>query len=310
MNQSEPQGDAPVQLKKACICCYGDTIEPETEMLFDKIKADGWAIFRRPGGANIDISRSIAVCEALSHGANRILMVDSDMVIQPEQIRVLEKAMDEHNYTVVSALASRRGCKTPATSAYSRPVDYVGDIVPVNTGLGAACLMVDVQVFADMERVHRIQLVASQGTRFLPFFEKVKFWFNKKNEFGGIVNPDSANDEILEADDDWTQYWASEDQSFTIRAKLAGHPAYVHTGVQIGHKVKEVQWPDWRLQCPGHTGKKRLVVPVGGRPKGNQLQQQSDPQSQEKFGEGWSADVDKQILKDYQTIVKEQSSSQ
>jgi len=251
--------------KRVAICVYKDHIEPETEFLLDRLVQKKWTVLRREGSANIDTSRSMFAGEALSLGAEWILWIDSDMVILPEQVEELERIAygSGGKVTVLSALASRRGGDTPANSIFDPSPRYVGDVVNVTTGCGAACLLTHRSVYDDLIAAFRMHEVLSMNHVFYPWFEKIKFWFHAgeyiclEEEIDGPERPPHAK-----------LFWASEDQSFAIRAKLCGHPVWVHTGVQIGHKVKEVQWPDWRKADLKYNPRKGelLKIPYGPKP--------------------------------------------
>ena len=161
-------------------------------------------------GPMIDKARNDICREFLKHEDNPdwLLMVDTDMVWQPQDLRRLFEAADENERPIIGGLcfAGAAGDMWPVMLVF----DAEGNIrlvkqYPVNApckvdATGAAFLLIHRGVLEKMQANIGMEHPA-------PWFA---FSYHGKIPYG-------------------------EDVTFCLRAQSIGYPIYVHTGVKIGH---------------------------------------------------------------------------
>lgn len=158
--------------------------------------------------------------------AEWLLMLDTDMVFEPDLLDHLISVADRDDRPIVSALAFGGGYGETIFPTMYR-MGYAGlkvmetfppdELVAVD-GTGAACLL-----------LHRDALV-KVGQAYAPPYP----WF---------VEAESNGMEI------------GEDLAFCIRARRCGLPIYVHTGIQVGHvKPKVLTIADWHGTNESNAG--------------------------------------------------------
>jgi GT2 family glycosyltransferase len=186
---------------------------------------NGGALIAVSSGAVIARTRNKIVREFLTHDADWLLTIDTDMTFEPTLVEDLIDAAHPTERPIVGALCfaymadnARKLWPTlyawiPGSERLRRLTQYPADtLIPV-AATGAACLLVHRSVFVEM---------AKRWPPPRPWFDETPFY--EKGEDG---EPDlSTGDEY------------SEDLTFSLRAQAAGFPVHVHTGIRCGH-VKE-----------------------------------------------------------------------
>jgi GT2 family glycosyltransferase len=166
-------------------------------------------------GPLVALARNNLVANFLNRNREEWLWcVDTDIVFAPNTIDQLMKAADPVERPVVSALyyTIMNGAKTatiyqdsPETEGtFDHPKDFPADELIEVGGTGAGCLLIHRSVLRQI-------YMDAQGD---------KCWFREM---------------VLNGRD------IGEDLSFSIRAREAGYPVHIHTGIQVGH-VKPVMW--------------------------------------------------------------------
>ncbi len=189
------------------------------------------------GGAHLPVTSSAVIARARNRmvktfldldGIDWFLMIDTDMVFQPDLVdRLVEAAHPEKRPIVgglcFSYMVDRQDRKfwptlfalIPGTERLRRLTKYPQNaLIPV-AATGAACLL-----------IHRSVLVAMRE-KFpppRPWFDETKFY-----DF------DEEGKPIWESGDE-----ISEDITFCLRAASLGFPVHVHTGIKLGH-VKDFE---------------------------------------------------------------------
>ncbi len=187
----------------------------------------------KKSGPRIAVGRNSLVEHFLATGADWLVMLDTDMSFGPDAIDRLLQAAHPQDRPIVGGLAIAGGrdgwfpTLTVVTQegVISRITDYPPDqLVPVDA-TGAACLVIHRTVFEKLAQEHAAPWQ----------------WF-------------------MEAS--YGEQAVGEDFTFGLRARAAGFPVYVHTGIPFGH-CKEVtvtvDW--WRNWIETH----RVVVTGTGR---------------------------------------------
>jgi hypothetical protein len=164
-------------------------------------------------GPRIAAARNDVVRHFLKFNAQWLLMIDSDMVFNPEQVDKIMEVADAEERPLLGGLCfggGRSGIMFPTIyrlrvpGPNETPVEVVKDyppdtLVPCDA-TGAAFLL-----------MHRSLLIKMHET----WGETNSPWFIEGSEYKGMA--------------------FGEDWAFCMRAKHLGYQLYVHTGVKIGH---------------------------------------------------------------------------
>lgn len=172
-------------------------------------------------GANLSTARNLVVERFLESSSTHLWFVDSDMTFAPDTVDRLLEA----DAPIVSALCfgqryHQKGGLSFFTvmfrrepDGFVRVEDYPPDEVIAVDAVGAGCILIHRDVFEDPN-------VRDPGL--LPWYAEI------------------ADTEIV----------YGEDVTFCLRARKAGWPVKVHTGVQAGHikthEVTEDTYRAWR----------------------------------------------------------------
>ncbi len=217
-------------MKLAIGVVHGDDIDgwfytSVTDLLTARIGTLGpellplWDVINVRSGPALQVGRGLLVETFLTRSdADVLLMLDSDMVFMPQtiyQMWQLYLRLPEHNgpsAKILGGLAFLAYAATERQPGFIQPnlwdeeddqlvalTDYPRDTLVEVAATGAACLMVHREVFE--------KIAAEQGARGL--------WFNHHHY------PDGRP--------------LGEDLSFCRRARKAGYPIIVHTGLRFGH---------------------------------------------------------------------------
>lgn len=179
---------------------------------------DGGVIHIR-SGPRVAAARNAIVRTFLTErpNANWLLMLDSDMVFEPDLVDRLLNVSQDNDVKIVGGLCFGGGYTNEIfPTMYMMEGENIGPIADIPEdklvrvdGTGAACLL-----------VHRSVYDAMIGK-----FEDPHQWF---------------------AETIWHGKEIGEDLSFCLRAKLCGFDTYVHTGIQVGHaRTKVLGINDW-----------------------------------------------------------------
>jgi GT2 family glycosyltransferase len=169
-------------------------------------------------GPRIAAARNDVVRHFLKFSAEWLLMIDSDMAWNPEQIDKLMDVADAKERPLLGGLCfggGRSGIMFPTIYRLRQPgpnetpvqvvKDYPPDSLVACDATGAAFLL-----------MHRSLLLKMQET----WGETNSPWFIEGSEYKGMA--------------------FGEDWAFCMRAKALGYQLYVHTGVKIGHTKAQV----------------------------------------------------------------------
>lgn len=182
----------------------------------------GWGTVR--SSANVTSARNQLVRWFLDTPADWLLMVDTDMVWQPDDVERLLAHAHPDSAPVVGGLCFAKELESGRIWPTLFEAEDAGGYAqlfrfhswPPNTlfrvdGTGAAFLLVHRRVF---------ETVAANG------FSAAYPWFQETENPAGRL---------------------SEDLTFCLRAGSCGFPIYVHTGVQVGHIKPHVVTADTYL---------------------------------------------------------------
>ncbi len=144
-----------------------------------------------------------------------LLMLDSDMVFDPTLAEDLVAAADAQDGPIVGGLCfagGRSGQVRPTLGVMTATEppefeiiwNYPSDALVGVDWTGAACVLIHRSVLEDL------------GLRYA---DRAHVWFAETEAFGK----------------DW-----GEDVTFCLRARQAGYPVHVHTGIKVGHMKMQV----------------------------------------------------------------------
>jgi hypothetical protein len=180
------------------------------------------SVIRSQSSANISNSRNFIVEEFLSSSAQKLMMIDSDMVFKPDLVHRLAEDVDGET-PIVGGLTWRvsKVDGKVSTTMYllddndqlMQPAEWPEDALVQVWATGAAVLM-----------VHRSAFEKVKKAEFSPAFP----YFQESTWKGDPV---------------------SEDVTFCVRAQMVHCPVLVDTGVEVGHvKERILSIKDWRFQ--------------------------------------------------------------
>lgn len=174
-------------------------------------------------GSQLVAARNKVARTFLASPAEWLWMIDDDMTFAPDIVERLVAAAHPKRRPIVGGLCfsvSRDGIVAPTLYRLdeksgvldrARHLPDTPELVPVDA-TGAACLLVHRRVFEKLDD-------ASPSP-----------WFDEMDLCGDRLG---------------------EDLTFCLRARLAGFPIYVHTGIEAGHvKPHSFGSADWRAQQP------------------------------------------------------------
>lgn len=176
------------------------------ESLIDLYKPQGTAVCFKPNSLIYD-SRNLLSLMAIENHFDRVLWLDSDMIVPMDTLTKLSADMDEHGYDMVTGVYYKRAIPTepvlsrtlqPPTLENGKPVRHIDTYDPYPAGTlfpvaacGFGCVMTSVSLLK--------QVWEKYQNAFLPF------------------------------------PWAGEDYSFCYRVNLLGKQIYCDPSVQCGH---------------------------------------------------------------------------
>lgn len=206
---------------------------------------EGGGLVSIDAGCNLSAPRNEMVRKFLKHGADWLMMIDADMVFQPDLVEALLEHADPEKAPIVGGLCfgfDDVGQVQPTLFGFHPNSDPMNPQVvryhewPPNAMMqvaatGGAALLVHRTVF---ERMRDFEHPARPGKR---GFNDAFPWFQELEQDGRPV---------------------SEDIAFCWRAGLLGIPVHVNTAVQLGHIKKRVLTMDAYLAgrgylSPAHT---------------------------------------------------------
>ena len=163
-------------------------------------------------GPNLSRWRNEVIFQFLGYEAPWLLMVDSDMVFAPDTLDRLVDAAEAYERPIMGALCFSEGddggdpystmyelVDTADGPAFTRYAQWPEDQVVEVTATGTGCLLIHKRVFG--------AIVAHRHDKAAPWFRE------------SVIG----------------QRLMGEDLTFCLRARAAGIPVYVDTGVQVGH---------------------------------------------------------------------------
>jgi hypothetical protein len=177
---------------------------------------------RIQSSANITSARNMAVAQFLDSSAEKLMLIDSDMVFRPDMVSKLSESCSGE-VPIVGGLTWRvsKVDNKVSTTMYLmdenqqliQPESWPDDALVQVWATGAACLM-----------IHRTAAEKIKKAAFSDAFP----WFQESS---------------------WKGEPMSEDVTFCIRAQMALMPIYVDTGVEVGHmKERMLTINDWKVQ--------------------------------------------------------------
>lgn len=194
-------------------------------------------LFCRPGGGTIMVTSGPRVAETRSkivdtflhadhfQTAGWLLMVDSDMVFRPDDVRVLIDHADRLERPIIGGL-----CFAGITPESMYPTVY-------SLGRDENSGQFDVDKVMDYPK-NALVKVAATGAAFLLVHKQVFMRMGRPHPEGFGTMPDGTPNVypwFAEGHVDKHGRPFGEDISFCIRAGALGIPVHVHTGAQIGH---------------------------------------------------------------------------
>jgi hypothetical protein len=162
---------------------------------------------RIQSSANISNARNLIMEHFLDSKADKLMLIDSDMVFNPDLVHKLTEDVDNET-PVVGALTWRLSKKGNVLSTMMlmdedekliHPESWPEDALVQVWSTGAACLM-----------IHRAVVEKVKAAAFSPAFP----WFQETS---------------------WKGEPVGEDVTFCIRAQMCMVPIYVDTGIEVGH---------------------------------------------------------------------------
>lgn len=204
-----------------------------------RLQHDNWW-FNQRSGVNVSRSRNTLVAQFLAMrdpAPEWLLMVDADMEFDAGALESLLAATQSPDQLVVGGLCLAFGAdpNKPGETAVMSTVFDPGDEIP-----GIAIRPFQVLRAKDVKR-NALREVYGTGAAFLLVHRQVLIDIaymtsSRYGWFREVIIADSRQDvDMFEAND----YWVSEDLTFCLNARAAGHRVFVHTGVEIRH-VKPV----------------------------------------------------------------------
>lgn len=177
-------------------------------------------------GPDLADSRNWVMDTFLESGAKWLLMMDMDMTFDPQTLiyRMLDVA-EEEEITILAAL-----CFSGGRDLIPKPVIYIDEQMNRAASYPRDSLIKIAATGAAFMLIHRQAAIDTLNK----FKHKRCAWYEYET-----VGVDKR----------------SEDVTFCLRAREAGHDIYMHTGIEVGHMKMFPLFSEWRdvlLRLPPH----------------------------------------------------------
>lgn len=199
-------------MSKLCILVpYGNRIEHNTDHELRRCEFNGIDVRRVPGYSAIDQARNRIIYDALKHGYEEFLWIDSDIDFKYEDVlKIKSRGVD-----IIGAAYSFKGYPQFTIQPFeNQEITFDtenGGIVPVQA-VATGFLYTTAHLYRVMQQKLELETCnTSFDAPQIPFYHPNIWTFNEQH------------------------YYLGEDFSFCFRARQAGFEVYLDTSIKLGH---------------------------------------------------------------------------
>jgi hypothetical protein len=176
-----------------------------------ELERRGHPVWRLPGHSDIARGRSMIATSALHAGFEELLWIDSDIAFDADAVETLRA----HDVSIVAGVYPQKGkkrlCVNPLTLPTTLTFGEAGGLAEV-AEVATGFLLTRRAVYDDVQRHYKLPRCKGDGAGIIPFFHS-----------------------LIDGDEENGFRYLSEDLSFCVRARAAGHKIFVDTTIRLWH---------------------------------------------------------------------------